>query len=88
MQIISELEGRERGLYAGAVGYLGLDGSLDTCIAIRTIFAGTARLTIQAGAGIVADSVPEHEYQETANKAGALLQALNMAAEGSGGRAR
>ena len=80
MEIISELETTPRGLYAGAVGYLGLDGSLDTCIAIRTIFASDDRLTIQAGAGIVADSEPEREYQETRNKSGALLAAVQMAA--------
>jgi anthranilate synthase component 1 len=84
MEIISELEGGTRGLYAGAVGYLGLDGTLDTCIAIRTIFGYDDRLTIQAGAGIVADSVPENEYRETVNKSGALLAALDMATRAFG----
>ncbi len=84
MEIISELEGRSRGLYAGAVGYIGLNGSLDTCIAIRTMFAHGNVLTLQAGAGIVADSVPEMEYAETVNKAGAMLAALDMASHGNG----
>jgi anthranilate synthase component I len=82
MEIIHELEPLPRGIYAGAVGYLGLNGSLDTCIAIRTIVAHHDRLRIQAGAGIVADSVPEHEYLETANKAQALLDAVRIAAGG------
>jgi anthranilate synthase component 1 len=82
MEIIHELEPSPRGIYAGAVGYLGLNGSLDTCIAIRTIVAHHDRLRIQAGAGIVADSVPEHEYLETANKAQALLDAVRIAAGG------
>jgi anthranilate synthase component 1 len=83
MEIISEIEGRARGLYAGAVGYLGFDGSLDTCITIRTMFAHGDRLNLQAGAGIVADSVPSLEYQETASKARALLEAIHMAINGS-----
>jgi anthranilate synthase component I len=82
MEIIHELEPCPRGTYAGAVGYLGLNGTLDTCIAIRTIVAHHDRLRVQAGAGIVADSVPEHEYQETANKAQVLLDALELAANG------
>jgi anthranilate synthase component 1 len=82
MEIIHELEPVRRGIYAGAVGYLGFDGALDTCIAIRTIVAANGMLTIQAGAGIVADSVPELEYKETANKAQALLEALNAASNG------
>ncbi len=82
MQIIHELESCPRGAYAGAVGSLGLNGALDTCIAIRTIVAHHDRLRIQTGAGIVADSVPETEYQETANKAQALFDALRLAAGG------
>jgi anthranilate synthase component 1 len=82
MEIIHELEPVRRGIYAGAVGYLGFDGALDTCIAIRTIVAANGRLSIQAGAGIVADSVPELEYKETENKAQALLDALAAAAHG------
>ncbi len=84
MEIITELEGRSRGLYAGAVGYVGLNGTLDTCIAIRTMFAHGDYLTLQAGAGIVADSVPEAEYAETMNKAGAMFAALDMASRGNG----
>jgi anthranilate synthase component I len=82
MEIIHELEPVRRGIYAGAVGYLGFDGALDTCIAIRTIVAANGLLTIQAGAGIVADSVPELEYKETVNKAQALLDALAAASNG------
>jgi anthranilate synthase component I len=82
MEIIHELEPVRRGIYAGAVGYLGFDGALDMCIAIRTIVAANGMLTIQAGAGIVADSVPELEYKETVNKAQALLEALNAASNG------
>ena len=82
MEIINELEPVRRGIYAGAVGYLGFDGALDTCIAIRTIVATNGTLTIQAGAGIVADSVPELEYKETVNKAQALLEALTIASNG------
>jgi anthranilate synthase component 1 len=82
MEIIHELEPVRRGIYSGAVGYLGFDGALDTCIAIRTIIAANGMLTIQAGAGIVADSVPELEYKETVNKAQALLDALNAASNG------
>jgi anthranilate synthase component 1 len=82
MEIISELEPRQRGAYAGAVGYIGFDGTLDMCIAIRTIIASQGMLNIQAGAGIVADSVPEREYEETVSKAGALNAAITLAAAG------
>jgi anthranilate synthase component I len=82
MEIINELEPVRRGIYAGAVGYLGFDGTLDTCIAIRTIVAANGLLNIQAGAGIVADSVPELEYNETVNKAQALIDALAIASNG------
>jgi len=82
MEIIAELEPTLRGPYAGAVGYLGLNGNLDTCIAIRTIVFTRGKAFVQAGAGIVADSEPEAEYQETLNKARALLKAL----EGGDGR--
>ncbi|RPI06105.1 MAG: anthranilate synthase component I [Ignavibacteriae bacterium] len=82
MEIIHELEPVRRGIYAGAVGYLGFNGALDTCIAIRTVVAANSMLTIQAGAGIVADSVPEQEYKETENKAQALLDALAVASNG------
>ncbi|HEY6952904.1 MAG TPA: anthranilate synthase component I [Bacteroidota bacterium] len=82
MEIIHELEPVNRGTYAGAVGYIGFNGSLDTCIAIRTIVAHRNTLMIQAGAGIVADSVPEREYEESVNKSRALLDAIKMAANG------
>jgi anthranilate synthase component 1 len=82
MEIINDLEPVSRGAYAGAVGYLGFNGSLDTCIAIRTIVAHRGCLSIQAGAGIVADSVPELEFEETVNKARALMQAVHSAAHG------
>jgi anthranilate synthase component 1 len=81
MEIINELEPVRRGIYAGAVGYLGFDGTLDTCIAIRTIIAANGDLSIQAGAGIVADSEPEREFLETENKAQALLTSLTIASE-------
>ena len=79
MQIINELEPTRRGLYAGAVGYLDFAGNLDFCITIRTMLIENGRAYIQAGAGIVADSNPAAEYEETRDKARALLQALDMA---------
>ena len=79
MQLISELEKRKRGCYAGAVGYFGFDGNLDSCIALRSVVLKNGRAYIQAGAGIVADSVPAAEYDETENKAAAMMQALSMA---------
>jgi anthranilate synthase component 1 len=82
MEIIAELEPHQRGAYAGAVGYVGFNGTLDTCIAIRTIVARDGELFIQAGGGIVADSVPDNEYQETVNKAKAVLEAVKCAAGG------
>jgi anthranilate synthase component 1 len=82
MEIINELEPVSRGVYAGAVGYLGFNGSLDTCIAIRTIVGHRGTLSIQAGAGIVADSVPETEYSESVNKSRALLEAVRAASDG------
>lgn len=78
MEIIAELEHTARGPYAGAVGYLGLHGNLDTCIAIRTITFTRGQAFVQAGAGIVADSDPGGEYEETLNKAQALLEVLNV----------
>lgn len=81
MQIISELEKDPRGPYAGAVGYFSFDGSMDTCITIRTLVMEGKRISIQAGAGIVADSEPEREFQETLNKARALAQAIELAEE-------
>jgi anthranilate synthase component 1 len=79
MQIIDRLEAQQRGPYAGAVGYFGADGSMDTCIAIRTLVMCGKQISVQAGAGIVADSDPESEYQETLNKARALAVAVEMA---------
>lgn len=79
MQIIAELEGQRRGLYAGAVGYLGFDGNLDTCIAIRTLVIKNGVAYAQAGGGIVADSEPGAEFQETENKLGAVLRAIEEA---------
>lgn len=79
MQIIAELEHEARGPYAGAIGYLGFSGNLDTCITIRTIIFKNGKAYVQAGAGIVGDSVPEMEYEETKNKAKAMLKAIRMA---------
>jgi anthranilate synthase component I len=79
MEIIDELEVHKRGPYAGAVGYFDFSGNMDTCIAIRTMVATNDTIYIQAGAGIVADSVAENEYQETVNKARALVEALSVA---------
>src|SRR5512144_1064623 len=78
MQIISELEPQKRGLYAGAIGYFGYNGNLDTCIVTRTIVMKGKKVFINAGAGIVADSDPDLEYQETLNKAGAMLKAVDL----------
>ncbi len=79
MQIIGELEPERRGLYAGAIGYFSFGGNLDTCIVIRTIVMKGKKVFINAGAGIVADSEPEKEYQETLSKAGAMLKAIELA---------
>jgi anthranilate synthase component 1 len=76
MEIIEELENLRRGPYAGCVGYFGFSGNMDTCITIRTIAFSGGKAYAQAGAGIVADSVPAREYQETVNKAKALLEAI------------
>jgi anthranilate synthase component I len=83
MQIISELEPEKRSLYAGAIGYFGYNGNLDTCIVIRTIIMKGKKVLINAGAGIVADSDPEAEYQETLNKARAMLNAVELAEQWS-----
>ncbi|GHU52911.1 anthranilate synthase component 1 [Clostridia bacterium] len=79
MEIIDEFENEKRGLYAGTVGYLGFDGNIDTCIAIRTVLFANNKAYIQAGAGIVADSVPEKEYRETQGKAAAMINAVKSA---------
>lgn len=82
MEIIEELEGQRRSLYAGAAGYFSYDGSMDTCIAIRTMLVQGEHVHVQAGAGIVADSDPGTEYQECVNKAQALLVAVDQAEQG------
>lgn len=82
MEIISELEPINRGVYAGALGYLDFCGNLDTCIAIRTIVTKGKQAFFQAGAGIVADSIPEREFNETLEKASALKAAIEMAEKG------
>jgi anthranilate synthase component 1 len=82
MEIIDELENTRRGLYAGAVGYFSFSGNMDTCIAIRTILIKEGTAYIQAGGGIVADSVPAKEYEETVNKAKAMVKAIEMAERG------
>ena len=81
-QIINELEGNKRGLYGGAIGYLDFTGNLDTCIAIRLAFKKNGKVFVRSGAGIVADSIPEKEYQECINKARAVVQALETAQGG------
>lgn len=79
MEIIAELEHEARGAYAGSIGYLGFNGNMDTCITIRTIIFKHGKAYVQSGAGIVCDSVPEKEYEETVNKAKALLVSIVMA---------
>jgi anthranilate synthase component 1 len=79
MEIIAELEGRPRGIYAGSVGYLDFAGNLDCCIAIRTVWMHDGKAFVQAGGGIVADSHPSAEYEESLNKARAVLRALELA---------
>jgi anthranilate synthase component 1 len=88
MQIIDELEPSRRGIYAGAIMYLDFSGNLDCCIALRTLVAKNGRAHIQAGGGVVADSVPENEYQETVNKARAIVTALEIAHSGEAGADR
>jgi anthranilate synthase component 1 len=82
MEIIDELEPTKRGVYAGAVMYADFSGNLDSCIAIRTLVVRGAKGYIQAGGGLVADSVPETEYMETVNKSRALIRAINLAQRG------
>lgn len=79
MQIIAQYEPSTRGFYAGALGYVGYDGNMDTCIMLRTVLLKGGQIYIQAGAGVVADSVPASEYQETVSKASALFKAVEMA---------
>jgi anthranilate synthase component 1 len=82
MEIIEELEPTRRGPYAGAVGYFSYSGNMDTCITIRTLVVKDNRVYVQAGAGIVADSIPDREYAETVNKAMGMMKAVDMAEEG------
>jgi anthranilate synthase component 1 len=82
MEIIDELEPVKRGVYGGAVGYIGFNGEMDTAIAIRTAVIKGGRLYVQAGAGVVADSVPALEWKETMNKARAVFKAVNMVRNG------
>ena len=85
MEIIDELENQKRGFYAGIVGYFSFSGNLDSCIAIRTILVKNKTAVVQAGAGIVSDSDPAKEYEETVNKAKALMKAIELAERGASG---
>ena len=80
-EIINELENNKRGVYGGAIGYIDFRGNLDTCIAIRLVFKKNGRIFVRSGAGIVADSVPENEYNECINKAKAVVSALHLSQE-------
>ncbi|MCC7114361.1 MAG: chorismate-binding protein, partial [Burkholderiales bacterium] len=82
MEIIDELEPSKRGAYAGAIGYFGADGAMDTCIVLRTAVVKDGTMHVQAGAGIVHDSTPEGEWQETLNKARALMRAADLVEAG------
>jgi anthranilate synthase component 1 len=82
MEIIEQLEGTRRGVYGGAVGYFSYDGSMDTCITIRSALMQGNRVYFQSGAGVVADSVPETEYEETLHKARAMAMAIQRAENG------
>jgi anthranilate synthase component 1 len=78
-EIINELEDNKRGIYGGAIGYVDLSGNIDTCISIRIAFARNGKVFIRSGAGIVADSVPDNEFDESLNKAAAVVNALKIA---------
>ena len=78
-QLIAELENNKRGIYGGAIGYIDFTGNMDTCIAIRIAYQKNGRVFVRSGAGIVADSVPEQEFEECMNKARASLRALELA---------
>lgn len=80
-QLIAELENNKRGIYGGAIGYIDFTGNMDTCIAIRIAYQKNGRVFVRSGAGIVADSEPEKEYQECINKAQAVVSALKLAGE-------
>mgnify|MGYP001451456075 FL=1 len=79
MEIINQLEPQSRGVYAGCVGYFSANGNFETCIVLRTAIIKDNIMHVQAGAGIVADSIPEKEYEETVNKAKALFKAAEKA---------
>ena len=81
-EIIRELEGHKRGIYGGAIGYLDFAGNMDTCIAIRLVYLKNGRVCVRSGAGIVAGSVPEQEFNECCNKAKAVVRALEEAQGG------
>jgi len=86
MEIIEELEPERRGFYAGAVGYFAADGTMDSCIALRTALVKDGKVYLQAGGGVVADSDPEAEYQESCNKAKAIVRAAEEAVRFAGGQ--
>ncbi|MBR4250387.1 MAG: chorismate-binding protein, partial [Verrucomicrobia bacterium] len=81
-EIIHELERGKRGIYGGAIGYVDFTGNMDTCIAIRLAYKKNDHVIVRAGAGIVADSVPEKEFQECMNKAAAVVEALKLSEGG------
>jgi anthranilate synthase component 1 len=81
-EIIDRLENNKRGIYGGAIGYISFSGNLDVCIAIRIAFKKNGKVFVRSGAGIVADSVPEKEFEECENKMKAVIRALNMAEGG------
>lgn len=80
-QLIGELENNKRGIYGGAIGYIDFTGNMDTCIAIRIAYKKNGKVFVRSGAGIVADSIPENEYEECINKAKAVVNALKIAEE-------
>ena len=80
-RLINELENNKRGIYGGAIGYIAFNGDMDTCIAIRIAYKKNGKVFVRSGAGIVADSVPENEYNECINKAKAVINALERAGE-------
>jgi anthranilate synthase component 1 len=86
MEIIEEVEPVRRGIYAGCIGYFAPDGSMDTCIALRTALVKDGRMYVQAGAGVVADSVPQAEYEECRQKARALFRAAEEAVRFAAGK--
>ena len=88
MEIIEELEPERRGFYAGTVGYFAADGSMDTCIALRTALVKDGTMYVQAGVGVVYDSDPDTEYEETLSKARALIRAAEEAVRFAGGGGR